>query len=92
MIAQIYHQLLPALPPHGVHDCIPCGNYAILIIELREDQDTTAPDGWLWEITDRSLLMDYAAGSIGIPGCTGYQKALEVAQQVLSAISHRERR
>lgn len=85
MLSYFYTQLQDEFPRYAVPECIPQGKYAILIAELRETPDS-APAGWLWEITDRTLLMDYAAGTT----TETYLVALDIASRVLSAITRRE--
>lgn len=91
MLRHFYTLLQDAHPRYAVPEAIPCGDYTILMTELRDTPDAPAPAGWLWEVTDRSLLLEFAAGTVGIPGCKGYQHALDIATRVLPTLVKQER-
>lgn len=87
MLSLFHSQLQDAFPRWAVPEVIPQGKYAILISELRETPDAPLT-GYLWQITDRSLLMDFAAGTT----TESYGVALDIASRVLSTIAKSEAR
>lgn len=91
MLRHLYVQMQAGFPRYAVPEAIPQGKYTILMTELRETPDT-APAGWLWVVTDRALLMEYAAGTIADPTPAGYQTALNIAAKVISTIARRDGR